>query len=522
MRRFLCVVITVICAFVFFSFLSHKNLHHEGEITIFFDRDMDSSSLIMSDVKSKIAHLGYKVYALYFNPVEIEHFLITNPSALYVTDKDLHTNLFQLQKHKYTSVRVAVTSHNSDLHSISSDELRGAGATADLQTGSLADVDMLKKLMRHRIPYGVISFQDLSLQVKTLSVDGIFPSLENIRNGTYRHVLHATIYFRKDATVMKNPELERQLGSWQKEAFSIIAGGDIMLSRGVKPYLQKFGVHYPFDDIRTVIQPHDIAFANLESPISNRGRMFHPFKGIYFRTDPSVVEGLHACGFDVLSLANNHALDWGIEAIVDTMSHLEKSGIQYSGIGFSRKEALVPAVFTVSGARVAFLCYNDIYPLFYTESGRTVRTLSLKLGELKQEIDSLKQIYDVIVVSVHTGTEYLLEPEKEKIKKMRALVDAGVQVVLGSHPHVVQGIELYRGGLIAYSLGNLIFDQNWSTETSLGLLLEIGFLRKRPIYYKPSVVSIERSRAHIVDDVNAASIFSYIHRKKDVSEYVKN
>ena len=92
---------------------------------------------------------------------------------------------------------------------------------------------------------------------------------------------------------------------------------------------------------------------------------------------------------------------------------------------------------------------------------------------------------------------------------MRSLVDAGVQVVLGSHPHVIQEIEVYGSGLIAYSLGNLIFDQGWSRETSLGMLLEIGFLGNRPLYYKPNIVSIERSRARIIDLEDADSVLSF-------------
>ena len=108
----------------------------------------------------------------------------------------------------------------------------------------------------------------------------------------------------------------------------------------------------------------------------------------------------------------------------------------------------------------------------------------------------------------------------EKIRKMRRLIDAGVDVVIGSHPHVVQGIEVYKDCLIAYSLGNLIFDQSWSKETSLGLLLEIAFLGSRLVYYRPQVIWIEKSRARIIENDEAKYILSYLNFEKGMREHV--
>jgi len=101
----------------------------------------------------------------------------------------------------------------------------------------------------------------------------------------------------------------------------------------------------------------------------------------------------------------------------------------------------------------------------------------------------------------------VLEPEPEKIEKMRRLINYGVDIVLGSHPHVVQEIELYRNGLIAYSLGNLIFDQNWSEETSMGLLLEIGFIGKKPVYFRPHVISIMAAQARLRWDKSVKTVY---------------
>jgi poly-gamma-glutamate capsule biosynthesis protein CapA/YwtB (metallophosphatase superfamily) len=513
MKRFFYVLLPVVAAFTFFSFLSHKDLKSQGSITIFFDRDMDHCSAVMRDVESKMTGAGYDVRAGFFKPAEIDHFIMSNPSALYVTDRQVKSGLFSLRRLEYTSARVAVTSRRSDLSSISGRELlqadaRGEGADASFP-GSSDDVDVLRRVMKNRMSFGVISFPNLSLQVKPLSVDGVFPSVANIRNGSYPYVHKAFIYHQQNDFFEESDSFETLFGARQSDAFTVIAGGDVMLGRGTGVLIRRLGPDYPFQEIMQEVQKHDVAFANLESPISDRGTMFAPFKGIYFRAEPVVVAGLQSCGFSVLSLANNHVLDWGVESILDTMRYLEKGGIKYSGVGRSREQALEPAVFTISGVRVAFICFNDIYPFSVREAGGTMQTLSMKGNTLKEEINDLRKRFDVVIASVHAGTEYLPEPEREKREKMRSLVDAGVQVVLGSHPHVIQEIEVYGSGLIAYSLGNLIFDQGWSRETSLGMLLEIGFLGNRPLYYKPNIVSIERSRARIIDLEDADSVLSF-------------
>jgi len=515
MKRFILLIISILIAFVFSSFLAKKDYKDEGEVFIFFDADMKDCSLIMNDVKTKIRQCGYKVQGRYFNPEDIDHFIISNPKGLYITDDEIHSSLFLLKKSEYFSVKVAITNAYSEKNSISTHEF-----LATMNRVGSNETDISKKVMKNRLDLGIISFQGLTLKVKPLSVNGVFPSLENIQNGNYEFVYRANIYHKDDLVLKENPVLQYMLGKWQQKSFSIIAGGDIMLSRGAKWYIDQYGVTYPFHEIRDEIENHEVAFANLESPISDRGKKYSPYKGIYFRADPEVVDGLKFSGFDVFSLANNHTLDWGIDSLIDTMNYLKNVGLQYSGVGFTREEALVPADFTVKGIRIAFICYNDVYPLFLTEEGISMRTLSLKGENVEEEIKLLKEKYDIIIASVHTGTEYILQPENEKIRKMRGLIDAGVDVVIGSHPHVVQGIEVYKDCLIAYSLGNLIFDQSWSKETSLGLLLEIAFLGSRLVYYRPQVICIEKSKARIIENDEAKYILSYLNFEKGMREHV--
>lgn len=514
MKRLVFILISILTAFLFFSFLSKTDSTRDKQVYVFYDKNIPEASIIVKDITSKIKDAGYKVETGYFEPSEINNYIISNPDALFVSNMPLQSNLFFLKKYDYLIVKVAVTKRNSPLNMITMGEFNELLISRDF-----SDEETIKKIEKKRMKYGIISFQNLTLNLKPLRVKGLFPTLANIKNGEYEKTYRANIYLKDNRILKDNPELLYEFGSWMEKSFSVIAGGDVMLTRGTEKYIKSSGAEYPFLKIREEIERHDIAFANLESPISGGGSKFAPYKGIYFKADPDVIEGLKFSGIDVFSLANNHALDWGIYAIIDTMKLLRNNGIQYTGVGKTRDEALKPAVINIEDTSVAFISFNDIYPFSITESGSKFQTLTLKGGNLKKEIESLKKKYDIVIASVHTGIEYVLEPENKKILKMRELIDYGVDIVLGSHPHVVQGIEVYEDGLIAYSLGNLIFDQDWSRETTLGLLLEISFLEGKPLYYYPHVITIEKAQAKITENNDDSEyILSYLNFEEDSNE----
>ncbi len=516
MKRLLFILFLMLGAFIFFSFLSKTETTEDDQIYIFFDKSLPDYSIILNDIKFHLVKEGYRISTYPFNPRDISSYIISNPSALYITDKILGSDIFTLKKIDYLLVKVAVTTRANKKDSITGKEfdevLRKHGIYTD------------KAVNRNRIPIWIMSYQDLEINLKPLRVDGIFPSLENIKNGIYPKVYKAHIYM-KDNKILEtdsDSQLLYNLGYWIKKSFSIIAGGDIMLARGTEKYMEKFGYEYPFLEIKSEIEKHDVAIANLESPLSERGQKFSPYKGIYFKADPRAIRGLQFCGFDIISLANNHTLDWGIEAAYDTMILLSEKGIQYAGIGRTRKEACKPALINANGTSIAFISYNDIYPFFIHESGGSMVTLTLKKDSLKSDIATLNKRYDVVIVYVHSGDEYRKHPEAEKVNKMRMLIDYGADIVLCSHPHVIQDIEVYRDGLIAYSLGNLIFDQDWSKETSFGLLLEISFLGKKPLYYNPSVVYIKNTQARIIENDVSQNIISSLYPERRSYEYIED
>lgn len=253
--------------------------------------------------------------------------------------------------------------------------------------------------------------------------------------------------------------------------------GDVMLDRGIERIARKKNDwRYPFLKVTKLLSDSDLLFGNLESPISNRGRKAG---SIYsFRADPYVLQGLIAAGFDVMSFANNHVWDYGREAFTDTLLFLNKVGIGYVGAGFDYKEAHKPLVKNIRGTKIAFLAYTKLIPVSLTRENSTPAVAYLELSQVKADIEKAAALADIVVVSYHWGQEYKTTHSSFQEKIARASIDAGATLVIGHHPHVVQGVEKYKNGYIAYSLGNFIFDQNFSRPTSKGLLLKTEIVGK--------------------------------------------
>lgn len=258
--------------------------------------------------------------------------------------------------------------------------------------------------------------------------------------------------------------------------------GDIMLNRGVEWSINKYGKgdwKFPFLEIAKDSEKADILFGNLESPISDKGRKVG---SIYsFRANPKSIEGLNYAGFDILSVANNHIFDYGREAMEDTFLRLREAGIDYVGGGFSEEEAYSPLIKAINGstgspraeARIAFLAYTSLGSENWSAKDNYSGIAWLTEERLEEDIKRAKNQADLIVVSMHFGAEYKSQPTSEQKYFARLAIDTGADLVIGHHPHVVQEIEHYKDGYIAYSLGNFVFDQGFSKETMQGLLLKV-------------------------------------------------
>lgn len=243
-----------------------------------------------------------------------------------------------------------------------------------------------------------------------------------------------------------------------------MAVGDVMLARSVGDRILAQGPGIVFREVQPWLDQADLFALNLECVISDRGAP-EP-KAYTFRAPPEAVEALALAGADVVSLANNHALDYGLEALADMLPRLREANIQSVGAGADAEAARAPAVVERNGLRVAFLAYVDV-PV----EGRTgFDTRSWEAGierpglawavpnEMAFDIASARLRADVVVVLLHFGLEGRREATASQRALAQAAIDAGAQLVIGAHPHVLQPVEAYNGGLIVYSLGNFVFD----------------------------------------------------------------
>lgn len=303
---------------------------------------------------------------------------------------------------------------------------------------------------------------------------------------------------RLQANLLTNKisEVLNQSKQDEKE-INVVFVGDIMLDRGVEQVFEKYdNSRYPFLKVVDEISKADIAFANLEGSISERGTN-HKIK-YSFRFNPSVIEGLKFAGFDVLSLANNHSFDWGREALEDTIKILKENGISPVGAGMNYLEANKPVTTSdVDNIKIAFLAYENIEPNSkYDEANKDLAgKSSFDLERIKNEIQATKElkVADIIIVSTHWGEEYQLRSNKNQQETGRTLIEAGADLIVGHHPHVVQEIERYKNGWIAYSLGNFIFDQNFSDATMEGLMLKVKIQNKKIAELEPIEIKINDS-----------------------------
>jgi poly-gamma-glutamate capsule biosynthesis protein CapA/YwtB (metallophosphatase superfamily) len=236
----------------------------------------------------------------------------------------------------------------------------------------------------------------------------------------------------------------------------INAVGDIMLAGSATPTFARLGYDYPFAATEAELKRGDIAVGNLEAPIATRGDEFTG-KRYRFSAAPQSAAALKRAGFSVVTLANNHMMDFGKPALLETIRHLDRNGILHAGAGLSLSAARQQALVQVKGARIAFLAYSLTFPKEFYATLDRAGTAPGWPDYFTEDIARAKASADYVVVSFHWGSEGATSPSPYQTAAARAAVDAGADVVLGHHPHVLQGIERYKKGVILYSLGNFAF-----------------------------------------------------------------
>jgi poly-gamma-glutamate synthesis protein (capsule biosynthesis protein) len=248
--------------------------------------------------------------------------------------------------------------------------------------------------------------------------------------------------------------------------------GDIMLGSNVDGLLQRNGYDYPYRELSDYLKRPDLTIANLETPITTRGTA--QFKEYVYRSSPLVLPAFREAGFDLVNLANNHSMDYGVEGLLDTFTHLTKEGIPYVGAGNNAAEAFRPVILEKKGIRIAFLGFSRVIPEQSWKAGANSPGLADTYNHTVpvEAIRKASAEADLVVVIAHWGVERNDLPEAYQRDLAKRYIDAGADLIVGSHPHVLQGFENYKGKWIAYSLGNFIFTTNAVVKTWDSMVLE--------------------------------------------------
>ncbi len=250
-----------------------------------------------------------------------------------------------------------------------------------------------------------------------------------------------------------------------QRSVTIAAIGDIMLDRDVEALIAEHGAGYPWARVVPLFDGADIVLGNLEGTLTARGTAAS--KRYTFRTDPQLAGTLTAGGIDIVTLANNHTTDFGDVGLEDTIATLDALGVAHFGAGPDGEAARTPLVRSIDGTTIAFLGYADIVNTRFADD-RSAGVARADIEAIEADVSAAAAANDFVVVTFHTGIEYTDAPSAHQRSLARVAVEAGADLVIGHHPHVLQPWERLGDSLILYSLGNFVFDLDADDLATLG------------------------------------------------------
>ena len=304
--------------------------------------------------------------------------------------------------------------------------------------------------------------------------------------------------------------------------------GDILLHSRYDRIAEEKGPHFVFAKCGELLGDADLRFGNLECVLSNKG-VPNPEKGC-LRGDPRYIEALRDAGFGVLSLANNHALDFGTEALVDMACASEEAGIRVVGGGRDLAESRRCPTLDVKGVKLGFLAYSARDNGGYNYAAEGVAGVApLDLDAVVEDITNYKELVDHLILSLHWGIEYSLYPTPDQVSMGRKFIDAGASLIVGHHPRILQGHESYKHGVILYSIGNLCHSDLHLEGPTRTYKSELKLCEREAAIYRVSVSKERIEKVDIIplwlndegqpepaDDGRAADILKKIAERSEV------
>lgn len=298
-----------------------------------------------------------------------------------------------------------------------------------------------------------------------------------------------------------------------KDTIKITAVGDIMLGdhplcigHGVRTTISKMDKEHIFQNVASVLKKGDIVFGNLECVLSDIGLRDASVKVRKFRASSESIKELVYGGFNILSLANNHALEHGTEVLMSTINYLNEHNISYipTQTGVTQK----PLIIKKNNIKMAFLAYCLV-------PDNTSHGFTDNYSSIISDIKSSVSVAGIVIVSLHWGYEFMALPSPKQIQLAHDIIDAGATVIIGHHPHILQGMELYNKGIIAYSLGNFIFDL-WLGKTKDSMILELDVDKNNIVTHRIIPTSINENFQPII--LSGDSKDKSLARNRDLSD----
>lgn len=299
------------------------------------------------------------------------------------------------------------------------------------------------------------------------------------------------------------------------ERLTVAIAGDVMMDRRVSDLIESEGGSAPLADVAPILKRAEVSIFNLETPLSTRGEQAAG-KDVTFRGNPDGIEALRSAGIDAVTLANNHALDYGDAALADTLDLLDKYKIGHTGAGANEQEAWEPALIRKKGKTIAYLGWSYIEPGGFVADSDSAGIAGAKerADDIADAIRKARKTADFVIVSFHWGVEYTDYPIDVQTELAHISIDAGADMVASHHPHVIQGIEIYKKKLIAYSLGDFVFD-HYSRKTGEAFILEATISRAKTISARAIPVYLQESgKPQVVTGDDADTILG---RLKEIS-----
>lgn len=297
--------------------------------------------------------------------------------------------------------------------------------------------------------------------------------------------------------ILNSAQLQHQLDRGSG-TMSLIAVGDIMLGGRSRRVIASRGAGYPFEAVAPLLNSAPVVMGNLEGPFARIARRQE--RNFSYRMNPDLAKAIAGAGIGVLTLANNHLMDCGRIGVLETLAALDAASIGALGAGITSRHAHQPVIRQAGGLRIGMLGYywNQRCGSMTNDAGCAVDSPQA----LAEDIGSLRQQVDRVVVTFHWGVPYLREPSAEDRAKARLAIDCGADAVIGHHPHIIQPFEIYRERPIFYSVGNFTFGS--ANSRAEGLMVGFGFedaattVQIFPLYvknrdpridYRPAVLS---------------------------------